>query len=148
VNGNMFRKIDETIHYHLETALGITASRDGEERCRELMEEDATMGERRRRLKDEKNKLADFAKELNRLVNQIEEMDSMPELANGKSDHFEQMQNGHWGNSNDSERSGLHGESMDLDGNENGGPSAFSSTFRQATVEDVNDLPGPDGELF
>jgi predicted nuclease with TOPRIM domain len=121
----MFRKIDETIHYHLETALGITASRDGEEKCRELMEEDATMGERRRRLKDEKNKLADFAKELNRLVNQIDEID------------FKQMQNGHRGNSNDSERSGVHGESMDLDGNENGRPSAYS-----------NDLPGPDGELF
>jgi hypothetical protein len=144
----MFRKIDETIHYHLETALGITASRHGEEKCRELMEEDATMGERRRRLKDEKNKLADFAKELNRLVNQIEEMDSMPELANGNSNHFEQMQNGHRGNSNDSERSGVHGESMDLEGNENGGPSAYSSTFRRATVEDANDLPGPDGELF
>jgi hypothetical protein len=133
----MFRKIDETIHYHLETALGITASRNGDERCRELMEEDATMGERRRRLKDEKNKLADFAKELNRLVNQINEIDSMPELANGHSDHFEQMQNGHRGDSNDSERSRVHGESMDLDGNENGGPSAYS-----------NDLPDPDGELF
>jgi hypothetical protein len=144
----MFRKIDETIHYHLETALGITASRDGEERCRELMEEDVTMGARRRRLKEEKKKLDDFTKELNRLLDQIEEMDPNPELANGNSHHFEQMQNGHRGNSNDSESAGVHGESMDLDGNENGGPSAYSNTFRQATVEDANDLPGPDGELY
>jgi hypothetical protein len=148
MNGGMFRKIDETIHYHLETALGITASRNGDERCRELMEEDATMGERRRRLKAEKDKLWDFAKELNRLSDQIYEIDSMPELANGNSDHFEQMQNGHRGNSNDSDSAGVHGDSMDLDGNENGGPSAYSNTFRRATAEDANDLPGLDGEIF
>ena len=101
------------------------------------MEEDDTIGERRRRLKEEKNKLADFAQELSRLMTAINEIDTAPELVNGNSDYFEQMQNGHHGNSNDSESSGVNVESMDLDGNENDGPSAYS-----------NDLPGPEGELF
>jgi hypothetical protein len=137
MNGNMFRKINETIHYHLETELGITASRTGDERCRELMEEDDTIGEKRRRLKEEKNKLAAFARELSRLMKVISEMDSAPEVANGDSDHFEGLQNSHLRGSNESEGSEVHVESMDLDGIGNDGPSAYS-----------DDLPGPEGELF
>lgn len=96
VHGNLFRKISQSIFYHLETELGIAGSADGmitpvltisranentigEEACRNLMEEDATTGRKRRELKQEKQRLSAFSERLTRLVEQIREGDSNSE---------------------------------------------------------------------
>jgi hemerythrin-like domain-containing protein len=51
----------------------------GEEVCRNLMEEDATTGRKRRELKQEKHRLTAFSERLARLVEQIREGDSNSE---------------------------------------------------------------------
>jgi phosphopentomutase len=48
----------------------------GEEVCRNLMEEDATTGRKRRELKQEKHRLTAFSERLARLVEQIREGDN------------------------------------------------------------------------
>ncbi|PMD65465.1 uncharacterized protein K444DRAFT_519277 [Hyaloscypha bicolor E] len=76
VHGKLFRSISQSIFYYLETQLGIAGSLDGEEVCRNLMEEDATTGRKRRELKQEKHRLTAFSERLARLVEQIREGDN------------------------------------------------------------------------
>ncbi|KAK2627129.1 hypothetical protein QTJ16_003095 [Diplocarpon rosae] len=72
---SLFRKIRENVTFHLETELGIIAARNGEEVCRDLMEEDDTVDKRRKNLRKEKERLDGFTSRLETLQKQIEETD-------------------------------------------------------------------------
>lgn len=72
IHGLFFRNIRQNIRFHLEKELGIDHTRDGEDVCRRLMEEDDTIGKRRRALRLEKDKLTGFSARLAKLVAQLE----------------------------------------------------------------------------
>ncbi|KAK6581294.1 hypothetical protein PZA11_005985 [Diplocarpon coronariae] len=72
---SLFRKIRDNVTFHLETELGILAARDGEEICRDLMEEDDTVDKRRKNLRKEKERLDGFTSRLEALEKQIEKTD-------------------------------------------------------------------------
>ncbi|KAI9743011.1 MAG: hypothetical protein M1818_003306 [Claussenomyces sp. TS43310] len=74
-NGKLFRGVRNTIFFYLEKALGITQG-DGEERCRQLMEENTEIGKKREGLLAEKDRLARFTSRLVQLANEEAALDA------------------------------------------------------------------------
>lgn len=83
IHGRLFKQAHDDIFFYLEKKLGLTLGNSKysflifiahaneisvEERCRELMEEDATTSERRRSLQQEKEKLQKFTNRLLKLA--------------------------------------------------------------------------------